>query len=78
MILEDCIDRALGLACLEQWLCMMLASQGRNGFNLPNFEFSPEEINSISRCAWCNFLCVCILSLRRFCVTARMITPPRM
>ena len=58
MILEDGIDRALGPACLEQWLYTMLANQGRNGFNLPNFEFSPEEINSISRRAWCTFLCV--------------------
>ena len=58
MILEDGIDRALGLVCLEQWLCTMLANQSRNGFNLPNFALSPTEINSISRCAWCSCLCV--------------------
>ena len=56
MVSGDTVDKLLVPYCLETWLSQMTRNNGRNGFHLPNFNFTPSEISEISHKAWSIFL----------------------
>ena len=43
---------------VETWLAAMVSDNGTHGFHLPDFNLTPNEINTITKNAWRNWLSV--------------------
>ena len=52
------IDISQTALVVETWLAAMVSDNGTHGFHLPDFNLTPNEINTITKNAWRTWLSV--------------------